>query len=78
MTVEAHSIEVYKDAAGYWRWRARDTNGRIVADSGEGYERLDYTIQAATDLFPQANIRQAPADESREDAEATEGTGSSS
>lgn len=28
---------IYKDASGYWRWRLKASNGRIVADSGEGY-----------------------------------------
>ena len=28
---------MYKDAQGYWRWRLRASNNRIVADSGEGY-----------------------------------------
>jgi uncharacterized protein YegP (UPF0339 family) len=32
-------VQVYKDAAGKWRWRARARNGRIVADSAEGYSR---------------------------------------
>jgi uncharacterized protein YegP (UPF0339 family) len=30
-------FEVYRDAAGEWRWRLKAANGRIVADSGEGY-----------------------------------------
>lgn len=34
----AHAhFEVYRDAAGQWRWRLRAVNGRIVADSAEGY-----------------------------------------
>lgn len=28
---------VYKDAAGQFRWRLRAANGRIIADSSEGY-----------------------------------------
>lgn len=32
-------VEIYKDRAGEYRWRARARNGRIVADSGEGYGR---------------------------------------
>jgi uncharacterized protein YegP (UPF0339 family) len=28
----------YKDAKGEWRWRLKATNGRILADSGEGYK----------------------------------------
>lgn len=30
-------FEVYKDTAGQWRWRLRSRNGRVVADSAEGY-----------------------------------------
>lgn len=28
---------VYQDSNGGWRWRLRAKNGRIVADSAEGY-----------------------------------------
>lgn len=28
---------LYKDAAGYWRWRLVAANNRIIANSGEGY-----------------------------------------
>lgn len=28
---------IYSDRAGEYRWRLRATNGRIVADSAEGY-----------------------------------------
>lgn len=30
-------LEVYKDAAGYWRWRRTAPNGQIVGASTEGY-----------------------------------------
>ncbi len=30
---------IYKDGKGEWRWRLKARNGRIVADSGEGYKR---------------------------------------
>jgi len=29
--------QLYKDAAGYWRWRLKATNGNTIADSAEGY-----------------------------------------
>lgn len=29
--------EVYVDAKGEWRWKLRASNGRVIADSGEGY-----------------------------------------
>jgi uncharacterized protein YegP (UPF0339 family) len=32
-------IVYYQDKRGEWRWRARAKNGRIVAESGEGYKR---------------------------------------
>jgi uncharacterized protein YegP (UPF0339 family) len=28
----------YKDSKGEWRWRLVASNGRIIADSGEGYK----------------------------------------
>jgi uncharacterized protein len=30
---------IYRDANGEYRWRLRAGNGRIIADSGEGYVR---------------------------------------
>lgn len=27
----------YRDAAGQWRWQLKAANGRIIANSGEGY-----------------------------------------
>ena len=34
-------FEVYRDAAGDWRWRLRHQNGQVVAGSGEGYRRRE-------------------------------------
>ena len=31
------NVEFYTDLNGEWRWTVRAGNGRIVADSGEGY-----------------------------------------
>jgi uncharacterized protein len=31
-------FEFYKDAADEWRWNLHAANGRIIADSGEGYK----------------------------------------
>lgn len=30
-------FEIYKDGIGQWRWKFLASNGRIIADSGEGY-----------------------------------------
>ena len=32
-------FQIYQDAAGEWRWRAKAKNGEIMADSAEGYTR---------------------------------------
>lgn len=32
-------FDVYEDEAGEWRWRFKASNGRIMADSGEGYTK---------------------------------------
>jgi len=34
----AAAFHVYKDNAGEWRWNLKAANGRIIADSGEGYK----------------------------------------
>lgn len=30
-------FDIFQDKRGEWRWRLRARNGRIIADSGEGY-----------------------------------------
>jgi uncharacterized protein len=30
-------FEVYQDKAGQWRWRLLASNGKSIAESGEGY-----------------------------------------
>ena len=30
-------FHIYKDHKGEWRWRLKAANGKIVADSSEGY-----------------------------------------
>jgi len=32
-----HTLEIYEDAVGEFRWRFVHRNGNIIADSGEGY-----------------------------------------
>lgn len=43
-------FEVYKDAAGEWRWRLSTTNGKILADSGEGYRRRGAAVKAISTM----------------------------
>lgn len=42
---------VYFDAAGEWRWRITARNGRIVADSGEGYTRKSAAVAAVRKII---------------------------
>lgn len=30
-------VKIYKDVKGEWRWQVKAGNGRVVADSAEGY-----------------------------------------
>ena len=39
-------LEIYRDANREWRWRLKASNGRIVADSGEGYRRRASVYEA--------------------------------
>jgi uncharacterized protein YegP (UPF0339 family) len=32
-------LRIYQDAEGHWRWRILALNGRVLADSAEGYRR---------------------------------------
>jgi uncharacterized protein len=32
-----YKFEVYKDKGGQWRWRLLASNGKSIAESGEGY-----------------------------------------
>lgn len=52
-------FEAYQDAAGEWRWRLKAKNGRVVADSAEGYKtrtRCIYAMWAIRDHSRDASI----------------------
>lgn len=36
---------IYKDSLGEYRWRLIAANGKIVADSGEGYSRREGALE---------------------------------
>ena len=40
------TIEIYKDKANEWRWRARAKNGNIMATGGEGYQNKADMLKA--------------------------------
>jgi uncharacterized protein YegP (UPF0339 family) len=43
-------FEIYADAARQFRWRLLAQNGRIVADSGEGYATRSNARRAAENV----------------------------
>lgn len=52
-------IRVYKDRKGEWRWRLTSRNGKIIADSGEGYVTKRNAFLAANNfvrIVPTARI----------------------
>ena len=58
MSKRTPRIFVYRDRKGEWRWRLKSANGKIVAESGEGYKRkpreetllaVAWTMVAATE-----------------------------
>jgi uncharacterized protein YegP (UPF0339 family) len=59
-------VEVYVDASGEHRWRARAGNGEIVADSAEGYVNRSDAVDMAARLFPDMSAVDAPLGETFE------------
>jgi uncharacterized protein YegP (UPF0339 family) len=54
-----YTVEYYKDEANEWRWRVIASNGRIVADGGEGYKTKFFCakdIKRLIEELPIANI----------------------
>jgi len=43
-------FEIYKDKQGDYRWRLVAANGRITAESGEGYSGLSHVNRAVKRL----------------------------
>ena len=48
-------FEVYRDKAGEYRWRLLSSNGKITADSGEGYTRREDAHRAIAALLKAIN-----------------------
>ena len=52
-------FEIYKDRKSKWRWRLK-VNGRIVADSGQGYSQrfaADRAVKGVKKSVPKAAIK---------------------
>ncbi|HDN19804.1 MAG TPA: DUF1508 domain-containing protein [Candidatus Acetothermia bacterium] len=54
----AAKFELYKDAAGEYRWRLRHENGNVIADSGEGYTTKQAALNGIQSV--KENARNAP------------------
>jgi uncharacterized protein YegP (UPF0339 family) len=46
-------FEEYRDSAGEHRWRVKELNGKIIADSGEGYKTKASVKRAIATLSEQ-------------------------
>jgi len=53
-------VEVYRDSAEEWRWKAKAANGKVVADSGEGYRNRPWARRMAKELYPEAKVVWGP------------------
>ncbi|HWN08410.1 MAG TPA: DUF1508 domain-containing protein [Pyrinomonadaceae bacterium] len=42
------TFHIYKDQANEYRWRLKAANGRILADSGEGYTTKQACLDGIT------------------------------
>lgn len=40
-------VRIYRDAKGEWRWQVKAGNGRVVADSAEGYVNKSNAVHGA-------------------------------
>ncbi len=58
LTLNVGAFDLYKDKADEWRWRLLASNGRIIADSGEGYSARAKARQGVTSV--QRNAPDAP------------------
>ena len=36
---------VYQDSSGDWRWSLKAENGKVIADSAEGYENRSHALE---------------------------------
>ncbi len=41
-----NKFKIYQDSKKEWRWTLTASNGRILADSGEGYKRKQACLRA--------------------------------
>lgn len=49
--MRSFTMTFYRDSRKEWRWRLKSPNGRIVAESGEGYKRLGGAVNGANSFL---------------------------
>jgi uncharacterized protein YegP (UPF0339 family) len=54
MARENEAFELYNDRHGDWRWRLKAKNGKIIADSAEGYKNRSHAFKMASNLWKYA------------------------
>lgn len=64
MKFEIYETQVRNGRPGYWkyewRWRLRASNGKIIADGGEGYSSRAKVRRAVIRLWTSLQITQPP------------------
>jgi uncharacterized protein len=67
------SFELYKDRQGQFRWRLKASNGKIIADGGEGYvQKADclHGIELVKSEAATAEVKEISAEEPKAKAKA--------
>ncbi len=54
--MKVDEVRVYRDSAGDWRWKFVRSNGRVMADSSEGYRQAWRCEQAAEYVFGPGDV----------------------
>lgn len=49
-----HTVLLYRDEAGEWRWHRQAANGAIVSDSSEGYQNYEDCREMAEQVNTEA------------------------
>ncbi|MDZ5812301.1 HVO_2922 family protein [Halorubrum sp. AD140] len=75
LRVDPAAFELFRDAAGEWRWRLIHENGDVLADSGEGYSSRSKARQGLESVRSNA-AEAALAELGVGDADASDGAGS--
>jgi len=61
-----YKIELYKDKQMLWRFRIKASNGRTVADSGEGYKTKYFCNRNAKRLMEKMSTASVQINEPKE------------